>query len=84
MAINIKMTFGVLTIEYGGVAQWLGCQFSDQGVPGENPGRCTFRCGLEQVTFTPCLALVKPRKLLTDDCFGQTVTRLDTMLCLMC
>ena len=36
----------------GGVAQWLGRQISDQGVPGSNPGRCTFRCGLEQVTFT--------------------------------
>ena len=36
----------------GGVVQWLGCRISDQGVPGSNPGRCTFRCGLEQVTFT--------------------------------
>ena len=36
----------------GGVAQWLGCRISDQGVPGSNPGRCTFRCCLEQVTFT--------------------------------
>ena len=36
----------------GGVAQRLGRRISDQGVPGSNPGRCTFRCGLEQVTFT--------------------------------
>ena len=36
----------------GGVAQWLGHRISDQGVPGSNPGRCAFRCGLEQVTFT--------------------------------
>ena len=36
----------------GGVAQWLGRRISDQGVPGSNPGRCTFRCGIEQVTFT--------------------------------
>ena len=36
----------------GRVAQWLGRRISDQGVPGSNPGRCTFRCGLEQVTFT--------------------------------
>ena len=38
--------------EGGGVAQWLGRRISDQGVPGSIPGRCTFRCGLEQVTFT--------------------------------
>ena len=36
----------------GGVAQWLGRRISDKGVPGSNPGRCTFHCGLEQVTFT--------------------------------
>ena len=36
----------------GGVAQWLGRRISDQGVPGSNPGRCTYRCGHEQVTFT--------------------------------
>ena len=36
----------------GGVAQWLGRWISDQGVPSSNPGRCTFRCGLEQVTLT--------------------------------
>ena len=35
----------------GGVAQWLGRRISDKGVPGSNPGRCTFRCGLEQVTI---------------------------------
>ena len=34
------------------MAQWLGRRISDQGVPSSNPGRCTFRCGLEQVTFT--------------------------------
>ena len=36
----------------GRVAQWLGRRISDQGVPGSNPGRCTFRCDLELVTFT--------------------------------
>ena len=30
----------------------VGRQISDQGVPGSNPGQCTFRCGLEQVTLT--------------------------------
>ena len=39
-------------------------------------------CGLEQVTFTPCLVLVKPRKWWMDNRLGQTVTRLETMLCL--
>ena len=59
------------------MAQWIGRRILDQGVPGSNPGLCTFRCGLEQVTFTLCLVLVKPRKRLTDDRFGQTVTRLE-------
>ena len=68
----------------GGVAQWIGRRISDQGVPGSIPRRCTFRCGLEQVTFTLCLVLVKPRKRLTDDRLGQTVTRLEITLCLMC
>ena len=36
----------------GGAAQWQGRRISDQGRPGSNPGRCTFRCGIEQVTFT--------------------------------
>ena len=34
------------------MAQWLGRWISDQGVPGSNPSRCTFRCGLGQVTLT--------------------------------
>ena len=62
----------------GGQAQWSGCQISDQGVPGSSTGRCTVCCGLEQVAFTPCLVLVKPRNRL-----GQTVTRLETTLWLM-
>ena len=50
---NIKITCKLSHIWLGGgVAQWLGRRISDQGVPGSNPGRCTFRCGLEQVTFT--------------------------------
>ena len=36
----------------GGVAQWLGRRISYQGVPGSNPGWCTFRCGVERVTFS--------------------------------
>ena len=68
----------------GGVAQLIGRQISDQGVPGSIPRRCTFRCGLKQVTFTLCLVLVKPRKRWKDDRLGQTVTRLEITLCLMC
>ena len=54
------------------MAQWIGRRISDQGVPGSIPRRCTFRCDLEQVTFTLCLVLVKPRKRSTDDRLGQT------------
>ena len=44
--------------------QCFSIKSSDFGprVPGSIPRRCTFRCGLEQVTFTHCLVLVKPRK----------------------
>ena len=50
---NCSRSFGERTIvKGGGVAHWLGRRISDQGVSGSNPGRCTFRCGLEQVTFT--------------------------------
>ena len=65
------------------MAQWLGRRISDQGVPGSNPGRCTFRCGLEQVPFT-CLVLVEPRKRWTDDRLGQTVTRLEITMFQLC
>ena len=53
-------------VQRGGVAQWIGRRISDQGVPGSIPRRCTFRCGLEQATFTLCLVLVKPRKRWTE------------------
>ena len=62
----------------GGLAQWLGCRISEQGVPVSSTGRSTVFCGLEQVTFTSCLVLVKPRKRWTADRLGQTVTRLET------
>ena len=57
---------------------------ANQGVPGSRPGWVAVHCGIEQVTFTPCLVLVKPRKPWTYDRLGQTVTRLETTLCLMC
>ena len=49
---NILPIENIGHVQGGGVAQWLGRQISDQGVPGSIPGRGTFRCGLEQVTFT--------------------------------
>ena len=64
--------------------QWIASRTMDQGVPGSRPGRVAVCCGLEQVTFTPCFVLVKPRKPWTYDLLGQTTTRLETMLCLMC
>ena len=45
---------------WGGLAQWLASRTTDQGVPGSRPGRGTVSCGLEQVTITHCLVLVKP------------------------
>ena len=53
--------------EGDGLAQWLVSRTTEQGVPGSRPGRFAVRCGLEQVTFTPCLVLVKPRKPWTYD-----------------
>ena len=47
--------------------QWIGRRISDQGVPGSIPRRCKFRCDLEQVTFTRCLVLAKPKKRWADD-----------------
>ena len=65
------------------MAQWLGRRISDQGVPGSNPGRCTFRVALSK-SHLPCLVLAEPRKRWTDDRLGQTVTRLEITLCIMC
>ena len=52
---------------WDGLAQWLASRTTDQGVPDSRPGRDTVYCGLEQVTFTHCLELFKPRKPWTDD-----------------
>ena len=38
------------------------------GVPGSRPGRVVVHCGLVQVTFTPCLVLVKHVRLTWTDC----------------
>ena len=49
---NLLLDNTLTNILGGGVAQWLGRRISDQGVPGSNSGRCTFRCRIEQVIFT--------------------------------
>ena len=69
------------------MALWLGRRILDQGVPGSNPGRCTFRAHFVVAlskSHLPCLVLVEPRKRWTDSRLGQTVTRLEITLCLMC
>ena len=65
------------------MAQWLGRQISDQGVPGSNPAGAHFIVALSK-SHLPCLVLVEPRRRWTDDRLGQTVTRLEITLCLMC
>ena len=52
LTMNLRLRLAKQKNSGGGVAQWLGRRISDQGVPGSNSGQCTFRCGLEQVTFT--------------------------------
>ena len=52
---------------WGGLTQWLASRTTDQGVPGSRSGRGTVCRSLEQVTFTYCLVLVKPRKPWMDD-----------------
>ena len=53
--------------QHSGLRQWLASRTTGQGVPGSRPNRGTVCCGIEQVTFTHCLVLVKPRKPWTDD-----------------
>ena len=61
-SINKCITITLKQCHEGGMAQGLASRTTDQGVPGSRPGRVAVRCGLEQVRFTPCLVLVKPRK----------------------
>ena len=45
----------------GGLAQWSASQTTDHGVRGSRPGRVADRCGLEKVTFTLCLIVLKSK-----------------------
>ena len=69
--------------EGGGLAQWLGRRISEQRVPGSSLGRAPFVVALNK-SHSCCLVLVKHRKQWTDDRHGQTVTKLETTLCLLC
>ena len=65
--LNGSRLIEVYSMHGGGQAQWLATRTTDQGVPGSRPSRVTVRFGIEQVTFTPYLVLVKPRKPWTYD-----------------
>ena len=65
------------------MAQWLGCRISDQGSLVRTPAGAHFVVALSK-SHLPCLVLVELRKRWTDDRLGQTVTRLEIRLCLMC
>ena len=77
-----KIRSKMKALKGGGVAQWLGRQISDQGVP-RAPAGAHFVVALSK-SHLPCLVLVDSRKRWTDDRLGQTVTRLEITLCLMC
>ena len=56
----------IIKLDGGGLAQWLASDYGPRCPWFETWPRAV-RCGLEQVTFTPRLVLVKPRKLRTYD-----------------
>ena len=80
---QISASFPYERGKWGRLAQWLASRTTDQGVPRLRPGRGTVCCGLEQVTLTYYLVLVKTQEAV-DRRLGLSVTRLWTMLCLMC
>ena len=57
--------------------------FRTKGSLVRTPAGAHFILALSK-THLPCLVLVEPRKRWTDDRLGQTVTRLEITLCLMC
>ena len=68
------------------VAEWgsgKGVGFRTKGSLVRTPAGAHFVVALSK-SHLPCLVLVEPRKRWTDDRLGQTVTRLEITLCLMC
>ena len=71
---------------YYSVAEWCsgkGVGFRTKGSLVRTPAGAHFNVALSK-SHLPCLVLVEPRKGWTDDRLGQTVTRLEITLCLMC
>ena len=68
------------------VAEWSsgkGVGFRTKGSLVRTSAGAHFVVALSK-SHLPCFVLVEPRKRLTDDRLGQTVTRLEITLCLMC
>ena len=68
------------------VTEWrsgLGVGFRTKGSLVRTPAGAHCVVALSK-SHLPCLVLVEPRKRWTDDRLGQTVARLEIMLCLMC
>ena len=57
--------------------------FRTKGSLVRTPAGAHFVVALSK-SHLPCLVLVEPRKRWTDDRLGQTVTRPEITLCLMC
>ena len=69
-----------------GIAEWrsaYGVGFRTKGSLVRTPAGAHFVVALSK-SHLPCLVLVEPRKRWTDGRLGQTVTRLEITLCLMC
>ena len=54
---NVTLPYGAYDVGGSSCNVVVRASYFGPGVPGSNPGRCTFRCGLDQVTFIPCLVL---------------------------
>ena len=65
------------------MAQWLVRRISAKGSLDRTPAGAHVVVALSK-SHLPCLLLVEPRKRWTHDRLGQTVTRLEITLCLMC
>ena len=65
------------------MAQWLGRRIWTKGSLVRIPAGAHSVVAFSK-SHLPCLVLVEPRERWTDDRLGQTVMRLEIILCLMC